>query len=190
MEKQTIIQRFEPTFGKTMIAALTALAQDPDISAEGLLALCYDPPRPQIAFRSAWILEYMAVHDERRFLMLLPQFLAGLPHQENRSCQRHFTKILMRITDPKAPDPYREFMFRANKDELVEVVFGWLIDPDTPVAVQVNCLDILLNLCSHADWIAEELETQTRHLLRRGSAAMQSRGKRVLAQLKELKTAG
>lgn len=72
----------------------------------------------------------------------------------------------------------------------MEVVFGWLIDPDTPVAVQVNCLDILLNLCSHADWIAEELGTQTRHLLRRGSAAMQSRGKRVLAKLKELRTAG
>lgn len=190
MDKQDLLQRFEPTFGKTMIAELTALASDPDIPTERLLALCYDRSNAQIAFRSAWALEHIAVHSAERLLPILPAFVAGLSRQENRSCQRHFTKILMWITAPKAPQPYREFMQTADKDLLVEVVFGWLIDPDTPVAVQANCLDILLQLCSHAEWIAEELERQTRHLLRDGSAAMQSRGKRVLEKLKRLRNAG
>lgn len=190
MEKQAIIRRFDTTFGKTMIAELTAVAQDPSIPVEGLLALCYDQSRPQIAFRSAWVLEHIAVHDEGRFLPLLPRFLADLPHQRNHSCQRHFTKILMWVTDAKTVNSYQEFMITADKDQLVEVVFGWLIDTETPVAVQVNCLDILFHLCHHADWIAEELETQTRHLLQNGSAAMQSRGKRVLKKLKRVRTAG
>lgn len=190
MEKQAIIRRFDTTFGKTMIAELIALAEDPAIPAAQLLELCYDRSNAQIAFRAAWILEYLAVHDESRLLPVLPAFLVRLPEQENRSCQRHFTKILMWITDPKTPESYREFLRTADKDSLVEVVFGWLIDPDTPVAVQVNCLDILFHLCSHADWIAEELETQTRHLLQNGSAAMQSRGKRVLKKLKRVRTAG
>lgn len=190
MDKQKLIARFETTFGKTMIAELTALAEDPAIPVERLLELCYDRSNAQIAFRAAWILEHVAVHDESRLLPSLPVFLARLPQQENRSCQRHFTKILMWITDAKAPASYREFLRTADKDQVVEVVFGWLIDPDTPVAVQVNCLDILLHLCGHAEWIAEELETQTRYLLQNGSAAMQSRGKRVLRRLKRLRSAG
>ncbi len=190
MDKQDVIRRFDTTFGKTMIAELTAVANDPAISLEQLHELCYDRSNDQLAFRSAWVLEYIAVNDENRFVLILPALMASLPSLENRSCQRHFTKILMWMTDAKAPASYREFLHTADKDALVEVVFGWLIDPDTPVAVQVNCLDILFHLCSHADWIAEELETQTRHLLQNGSAAMQSRGKRVLKKLKRVRTAG
>lgn len=189
MEKTEVIRLFEPTFGKTMIAELTALARNAEVPVERLHDLCYDRSNDQIAFRSAWVLEYIATHDEKRFSPLLPTFMYGLPQLQNRSCQRHFTKILMWITNPKSPETYRNFLLQADKDNLVEVVFGWLIDPDTPVAVQVNCLDIVLQLAGHADWIPEELEKQTHYLLRTGSPAMQSRGKRVLEKLKKIKNA-
>ncbi|HZG70744.1 MAG TPA: hypothetical protein VEY51_04330 [Chondromyces sp.] len=73
----------------------------------------------------------------------------------------------------------RDFDFEA----VGEITFEWLINPETPVAVQANCLDILYNLSSHYDWIRDELVLQTEFLLKKASAAMQSRGKKVLRKL-------
>ncbi len=58
-------------------------------------------------------------------------------------------------------------------------------DPGTPVAVQVNCMDVLYNLRGHEDWIADELKQQTEFLLRNASPALLSRGKRILLKLKQ-----
>lgn len=187
MDKAEVILRFKNTFGKTMIAELTSLAKDPRIPLECLHALCYDRSNDQIAFRAAWVLEYIAAHDTARFAPILSQLISLLSKLENRSCQRHFTKILMWITHPKSPDVYQQILHEADKDELVEVVFSWLIDPRTPVAIQVNCLDILHPLSQHADWIPDELEKQIHYLLLNGSPAMQSRGRRVLKKIRRAK---
>ena len=62
-------------------------------------------------------------------------------------------------------------------------MFEWLINLATPVAVRVNCLDILLNLRNEFPWIKEELQAQIEFYLRDGSPAMQSRGRKILRQV-------
>lgn len=187
MDKQAFFDQFIAKKAKIKIPDLAVLATDAAIPATWWHTLSYDQQDDSIAFRAAWVLEHIAAHHPERFMPVFADFLCMLPDQRNRSCQRHFTKILMIITDPKAPDNYRDAYLCADRERLAETVFGWLIDPHTPVAVQVNCLDILYNLIGEFDWIKDELKEQTEFLLRDGSAAMQSRGKKILAKLSKLK---
>lgn len=169
---------------------LSALGNDLGVPLAELHGLCYDELHPQLAFRAAWLLEYIAVHHLDRFTAIAKIFLTRLPTQKNPSCQRHFTNILRRMTHPRAPKPYADALQAADREQLVETIFNWLIDPRTPVAVQVNCMDVLLDLSGEFEWIRDELKQQIEFLLRDGSAAIQSRGKRVLEKLRRIKSVG
>lgn len=75
-------------------------------------------------------------------------------------------------------------LINTHQEQIIETTFDWLIDPQTPVAVKVNCMDILLNFGKEQRWIPDELRSQVQFLLKDGSAAVQSRGKRILMKLK------
>jgi len=184
MDKQGLFDRLAAMKAKVKVPDLAALGEDTTIPATFWHELCYDQRDDSIAFRAAWVLEYIAAYHPRRFVPVLLDFLSILPNQENLSCQRHFTKILMAITSPQAPKAYQETYRLADHERLVETIFEWLIRPQTPVAVQVNCMDILFNMSTEFEWITEELKSQVEFLMRDGSAAMQSRGKKVLGKLK------
>ncbi len=51
------------------------------------------------------------------------------------------------------------------------------------VAVKVFAADTLFNLCNRYGWIKEELASQVQFMMRNGGAAIQSRGKKLLAGL-------
>lgn len=58
-----------------------------------------------------------------------------------------------------------------------------MIDPKCPVATRVNCMDVLYNLSSKHPWIKDELAAQIQYHLRNPSAALASRGNRVLKRI-------
>lgn len=185
MDKKTLAERLTVSnTNKIKVPHLVALGEDVSVPIGVLHGLCYDERNPALAFRAAWLLEYIASHHPDRFLAVAGTFLGRLSDQKNLSCQRHFTNILRVLTYPKAPKPYQEVLLSSNREQLVETVFNWFIDPQTPVAVQANCMDVLLNMSGEFGWIRDELKLQIEFLLRDGSAAIQSRGKRVLAKLK------
>ena len=135
-------------------------------------------PQSETAFRASRVLEHLVYLRIADFVPFLPDFLSAYFLQKNHSCQRHFTKIMMYLTDSESS------MISASLiNQIIETTFEWLIDPETPVAVKVNCMDILLNLSSGHQWISDELRSQIEFLLRDGSAAIQSRGKRILKKL-------
>ena len=175
---------------KIKVPELSALGEDPTVPIAKLHDLCYDEGRTALAFRAAWLLEYIASRHPNRFLAVADAFLTRLPTQRNASCQRHFTNILRLLTHRRAPVPYQNALLSTDRELLVETVFNWLIDPKTPVAVQANCMDILFQLSHEFTWIRDELEQQIEFLLRDGSAAIQSRGKKTLEKLGRIKTGG
>ena len=148
-----------------------------------LYRLCFHP-HGTMAFRAAWVLESVAERYPDRFGTIASSFLSEIDGQLNRSCQRHFTKILMFMTAPKAPEVYSKAIAQADRERLVETMFDWLIDSRTPVAVAVNCLDVLVYFTAEFDWIAEELEQQIEMRIHEGSPAFDSRGKRILKKLR------
>ena len=181
MDKSELLKEISNTLVKVKVEKLAALGSKHTYSLSDLLDLTFYPKR-EVAFRAAWILESIVQTDPQRFSPHVEEFLIRYPSQTNTSCQRHFSKIMMYLTDPRSQKLLRlpdEFAL----EPLVEKTFEWLIDPKSPVAVQVNCLEVLFNLRQQVPWIEEELRAEIIFLLHEGGAAMQTRGKAILKKL-------
>ncbi|MEH6307049.1 hypothetical protein RYH73_15480 [Olivibacter sp. CPCC 100613] len=185
MTKEQLLLEIAKNVTKVKAIALAQRVLTTDGFMADLLSLCYYSQKT-IAFRAAWILEFAEGKSPERFAPLLVGFIEQLPQQHHTGCQRIFTKILMDYTHKRAKivreEAFNELTI-GHKERLVELIFEWLIKPETPVAVRVNCIDILYNLIPLFSWIREELIAQINFYLKDGSAAMQSRGKRLLAKL-------
>ncbi|MXV52105.1 hypothetical protein GS399_14090 [Pedobacter sp. HMF7647] len=177
-----LLKEISFTLTKTKAGKISAIAVKENYSISELIDLTFHKD-DAIAFRAAWILEYIEVYFPARFLPHFESFNKIYSNQKNHSCQRHFTKIMMHFTSKKAPEIYQNALRDIDLESIVETTFSWLIDSKTPVAVKVNCLDILFDLSDKFDWIKDELKAQTEFLLRDGSAAMQSRGRKILGRL-------
>ncbi len=183
MNRENLLNALSLTLTKAKVQELADLAGKAEFSVHDLLQLCFLKEKPALAFRSAWVLEHVAAQYPELFLPCFPEFIKRLPEQDNLSCQRHFTKILMLFTGPKALPQYNvAWAAVPDHEAVVEVVFEWLINPATPVAVRVNCLDILLHLSDEFPWVREELQAQTEFFLKNGSPAMLSRGRKILSK--------
>lgn len=185
MDKKRLHQRLMKPLTKIEVQQLAALIGSSSYPAEDLLLACLHPQKA-VAFRAAWILECMEEKYPDRFVPIQRAFFDQLPLQKNESCQRHFSKIIMRICSPKAI-PLRKAWFCTltlhMKEQLIEVLFEWLIQSSTPVAVKVNCMDVLCDLAPLFPWVKEELIAQITFDMKNGSAAMQSRGNKLLKRL-------
>lgn len=186
MEKKELRQRLAKKMTKGRIDFLRDLLQRQEFYIPDVLELVLDE-EPQIAFRAAWLLEAISIDSPMLFGKHVKKFLIQIPKLKHPSLQRHYSKILMQMTMSSTVSylagVYEEITAPENKEELAEQMFDWLINPKTPVAVQVNCLDVLANLTPSLPWIKEELLAQIEFFLRDGSPAMQSRGKKVKAKL-------
>lgn len=89
----------------------------------------------------------------------------------------------MHITAPKAPANIKQWLAETDLEPVVEQLFDWLIDPKVLIAVKVFAAEALFNLRERYPWISEELANQIRFLMRDGTAAIQSRGRKLLAKL-------
>ena len=179
MDRDNLFNRLSKTLGK---AEAVKIALDKGCMPGDLisLSLCL---QNEIAFRASWVLEQLVYYRWDDLVPFLPDFISGYLIQKNRSCQRHFTKIMMHLTDSGLSTEIKT-LIREHQEQIIEITFDWLIDPQTPVSVKVNCMDILLQFGKEQAWITDELRSQVQFLLKDGSAAVQSRGKRILKKLK------
>jgi len=185
MDKSELLYELGKTLSKTKATRLAELASQEAIKLIDLWNLCYHTQRT-IAFRAAWILGLMESRNPRMFSAMLALFIRRLDEQHHTGCQREFSKILIQYTKPSALKMRKEVFDVLPidlKERMVEVLFEWLIKTGTPVAVQVNCMDVLFYMIPAFPWIAEELESQIVFYLQDGSAAMQSRGRKLLAKM-------
>lgn len=182
MTKIDLIAILSATLSKKRVAELVLMEKNLLIDINELYELSFHADQV-IAFRASWVLETITLSIPERLNPVLHLFLSDFPKQNNRSCQRHFTRILMTMQDKKAPLSYQQSLRAADREALVTTVFEWVIDPETPVAVLANCIDVLYAFCAEFEWIREELGYQLIILMDRGSPALNSRGKRVLRRL-------
>lgn len=187
MTKDQLLKEITKTLTKNKVEKLATLANTA-FSITDLVDLTFHA-RPEIAFRASWILEHTLVKHPQRFIEHLGYFLNKYPQQKNQSCQRHYTKIMMYLTDcqpSRKENSFATILAVCDCIPVVETTFEWLISPKTPVAVQANCIDILFSFKNRYSWIAEELRFQVEFLLRNGGPAIQSRGKKLLKKLSAL----
>jgi len=86
----------------------------------------------------------------------------------------------MHLTGKKAPAIIRDKLQQLDLEPIVEQCFDWMIDPKVKIAVKVFASEALFNLRSRYPWIQEELANQLKFLMRNGTAAIQSRGRKLL----------
>ncbi|WP_053003605.1 hypothetical protein [Sphingobacterium sp. Ag1] len=134
----------------------------------------------KVAFRAAWVFETIVLKNTALLRSVLPQFLNNLKKQKNWSCLRSYTKILLFLTSKKN----KEYTLQNEiEEEIIEHSFQWMIEPSCPVAVLVNCLDILNNLRKKYPWIHEELQAQISYFQRtKPSPALMSRTNKIIQQ--------
>ena len=179
MDKDKLLNRLSKTLSK---ADAVKIGHDKTCIPGDLISLSLYPQN-EIAFRASWVLEQVLYYRWDDLVPFLPDFVSGYLIQKNRSCQRHFTKIMMHLTDSGSNTEIKP-MIMEHQEQIIEITFDLLIDTHTPVTVKVNCMDILLHFAKEQPWIPDELRSQVQFLLKDGSAAVQSRGKRILKKLK------
>lgn len=135
----------------------------------------------QLAFRSAWIVETIVL-KEPAYLTSHQHILVDAYLQTgNWSCLRSYSKIIMWLLYPK----HGHVSHLAQKEAILEKTFNCLLDTKCPIAVKVNCFDILYYLRNEEGWIREELIAHVHIcLLDSPTPASKSRGERILKKLK------
>ena len=167
---------------KTKVVKLTAILQKQDFSLHDLIDITFHPDK-NIAFRAAWILENFFLQKPESYLNDIDYMFERIKDIKNESCKRHYAKIVMHITAPKVPSLIKQKIDDIDLEPTVEQFFDWMIDPKVAVAIKVFASHALFNIRHRYPWIAGELKDQIQFLMRNSSAAMQSRGRKLLAGL-------
>ncbi len=177
-----LLKQISKTIGKTKVLELSRILKEENFALRDLIDLSFYPDK-DIAFRAAWILENIFLQSPDRYQSELEYLLSRIKEVKHPSCQRHYAKILMHITAPKAIKPIKDKLAIVDLEPVVEQCFDWMIDPKVKVAVKCFASEALFNLRHRYPWIKEELANQIEFLMRNGSAGIQARGKGLLAKM-------
>jgi len=182
MTRDELIKQLAATVGKTKVDKLSKLVKQQGFALCDLIDITFHIDKT-IAFRAAWLLENLFLVNPVFYLPDVDYLLARFKDVKYESCQRHYAKIMMHLTSPKVHPLIKAKLDETDLEPVVEQCFDWLIDPKVLIAVQVHVAEALFNLRHHYPWITEELTNQLQFLMRNGSAAIQTRGKKLLTAL-------
>ncbi|HEY8930829.1 MAG TPA: hypothetical protein VIM55_16610 [Mucilaginibacter sp.] len=182
--RDDLIKQLSATLVKTKVDKLSRIVKDENFSLRDLIDLTFHEDK-NIAFRAAWVLENVYLPNPVFYLADLDYLLARFQDVTYPSCQRHYAKIMRHITRPKTQALIKQKLQGTDLEPVVEKCFDWLIDPKVLIAVKVFAAEALFNLRHRYDWIAEELANQIKFMMRTGTAAIQSRGKKLLEVLEK-----
>jgi hypothetical protein len=182
ISKEELIKQISATIGKLKVLALSRILKEQNFALRDLIDLTFCDDR-DIAFRSAWILENIFLQEPVRYETDLEYLVSRIKEVKHESCKRHYAKIMMHITGKKSPRAIQQKLEQLDLEPVVEQCFDWMINPKVLVAVKVFASEALFNLCGRYPWIKEELAEQIRFLMKNGTAAIQTRGKKLLASL-------
>ena len=144
-------ERFCANFADTLAARVTAadavglLYEVATARHEALPAAV----RNRFRFRSAYVLERIAVETPAEFAPLAGRFCrTDFPACRDASARRHFSKIMALLLPASACDA-------AALDRIAETAAEWAVAPGTKVAVQVWCVEILKYCRGRVPWVDE-----------------------------------
>ena len=186
MQKDELIARLDAPMKFQMVANVTAMIESNDLDINDLLEISFHKKK-EVAFRAAWMLEYMMTHKPEVFSLYVEELLRLLPKQKNDSAMRHYTKIIALLTAKNAHPIYKELATNIDFEPVIEVLFTWLIDTKMLVATKVHCMQALANLVPRYDWIKDDLVQTIDYLTDLESIAFFARAKMVKKQLKNMK---
>ena len=127
-------------------------------------------PNYRLNQRSAWVLMYVAQQHPQLLEPWLPNMVAkaGEPGVHD-AVKRNVVRILEDIDIPDA-----------LQDELADLCFRFLADPQEAVAIRVFSMTVLDKICEKIPELRPELNLLIEEHLPHASAAFRSRGRKIL----------
>lgn len=154
------------------------------VSLEDLLAMNMDRENPRLAFRTAWAVEHILLKHTDLLAQVYPTMLSQYNQLENWSCLRSYTKLIMWML---GKENKRISLTESELESILDKTFSIVEDPECPVAVLVNGLDILFLLSVEMKWLRTELRMLVEfHLEKEATPALKSRGSMLLKKLTKL----
>lgn len=185
LTKDQLLKQIQSTMRKTKVPELANIIHHKDFQLTDLIDLTFHPDK-KLAFRAAWLLENMFLHRPDLYVNNLDYLLSHFTSVTHPGCKRHYAKIAMHITSPHALPEIKHKIETIDMTVIVNQCFEWMIDPAVLVAVKALASETLFNLRHRYPWIAGELAAQLEFLMRNGTAAIQSKGKKLLGYLHPL----
>ncbi len=182
--RDELIKQLSATIGKTKVDKLTLLLKQQDFALRDLIDLTFHNEKT-IAYRAAWLLENVLLANPVIYLPELDYLLSRFKEVKYESCQRHYAKIFMHLTSPKMHTLIKTQLAQTDMQPVIEQCFDWIIDPKVLIAVKRFAVEALFNLRGRYGWISDELVSQIQFLMRDGSPAIQTYGRKLLAALQK-----
>jgi len=182
MNQAELIKQITATIGKLKVLELGKILHAKNFNLRDLIDTTLYPD-DAIAFRAAWLLENAFLEYPEVYLPDLDYLLSKTNAVKSAGAKRHYAKIVMHLTDKNAPAVIKSEVDRLDFELTIAQLFDWMIDPEIKIAVKAFAAEALFNLRHRYDWITDELANQLQFLMRDGTAAIQSRGKRLLKEL-------
>lgn len=177
MEKSEIVNFLDKHHTKKDMNYLTDLVREKAINIQDVFELSFDE-RKKVGFRAAWFLENVMSDCPGRFKPIAKDFLDNYHLQKNLSARRCFSKMAFYMLGGVWFEIFN--LKREDFKNCIETSFDWLLENNTPLAIQCNCIDIIYKLSDHEDWILEELIPILERNLLTTSPALLSRTKAIL----------
>jgi len=183
MDKTELVKQISDNIGKVKVLGLSKILHDGNFSLRDLIAITFHQNK-DVAFRATWLLENVFLDNPETYLPELEFLLSGIKKVKHPGPQRHYAKIVMHITELSAPQIIKDKVLQLDLEPVVEQLFEWMIDPKVKIAVKAFAAEALFNIKDRYPWVKEELAQQLQFLMRDGTAAIQSKGKKLLQQLR------
>ncbi|ETZ20704.1 hypothetical protein [Pedobacter sp. V48] len=185
VNKEELITRLSTSMEFQMVSNLTGIIESNDLKIADLLDISFHKKK-EVAFRAAWMLEYLMTHKPDLFVGYMPELISLLAKQKNPSAMRHYAKIIALLTDRKAHNVYKDKAATTDFEPVIDILFTWLVDTEVLVATKVHCMQTLANLSPRYDWIKDELLETIDYLVDIESVAFFGRAKQIRRQLKKI----
>src|ERR1700744_4810760 len=145
LTSQQLIQQITSTIGKAKVIKLSKILKEQQFALHDLVDITFNENK-DIAFRAAWLLENIYLKEPEQYLNDMGYLLKRFPEVSYPSCQRHYAKIMMHITSPKAPVRIQMQLRETDLTPFIEKLFDWMIDPQIKIAVKVFAGEALFNM--------------------------------------------
>lgn len=182
LSQDELIKEISNSISKLKVVKLSAILKKEQFNLRDLIDITFHEDHG-IAFRAAWLLENLFLQKPELYVDHLEYLISRIGEVKNSSCKRHYAKIMMHVTDKKGHPAIKQKLSEIDLEPVVEQFFDWIIDPKILIAVKVFAAEAMFNVRDRYPWIKDELAEQLRFLMRDGTAAIQTRGKKLLALL-------
>lgn len=141
--------------------------------------------KDDLAYKAAWVLEFVYLEKPELLLPHLDLFFKHLPAIKRDQTLRplaHICEMLAISYYKKKDENVRSVLSETHKKIMVDCSFDWLIT-NQKVACQVRAMTALYYLGNEFKWIHPELKQILEQNIHQGSAGYKARGKKILGKI-------